>query len=236
LGASTGLRLIFEIQIPNYNYIRMNSKTKAVTYTTQNSYTTLNSLNSETKNVWVVFHGIGYLSRYFLKYFNELNAKENYIIAPQAPSKYYLNDTYRHVGASWLTKEDTNQETENVIQYIDAVLHAEAIPERCNLIVFGFSQGVSIATRWIAKKTLNCNKLILYAGGLPKELTPEDFEHLAANETEVNIIIGDKDGYITPERLIIEEEKATSLFRGRAKAIRFTGGHEVKKEIINSLV
>lgn len=214
----------------------MNSKTKAVTYTTKNTYTTLNSLNSATKNVWVVFHGIGYLSRYFLKYFNELNADENYIIAPQAPSKYYLNDTYRHVGASWLTKEDTNQETENVIQYIDAVLYAEAIPEHCNLIVFGFSQGVSIATRWIAKKKRNCNKLILYAGGLPKELTPEDFEYLTTSETEVLIIIGTNDVYLTPERLQQEKEKARLLFKGMAKEIRFTGGHEVKKEIINSLV
>jgi|TARA_R110000737_G_C14540601_1_gene478965 predicted esterase len=214
----------------------MNSKTKAVSYTTQNTYTTLNALNSATKNVWVVFHGIGYLSRYFLKYFNELNTDENYIIAPQAPSKYYLNDTYRHVGASWLTKEDTNQETGNVIQYVDAVLYAEAIPEHCKIIVFGFSQGVSIATRWLAQKKLNCGKLILYAGGLPKELTPEDFEYLITNKTEVSVIIGTNDAYLTPERLLEEEEKAKHLFKGTAKVIRFEGGHEVKKDIINSLV
>jgi predicted esterase len=213
----------------------MNSKTKAVTYTTQNTYNTLNNLNSATKNVWIVFHGIGYLSRYFLKYFNELNTAENYIIAPQAPSKYYLNDTYRHVGASWLTKEETSQETGNIIQYIDAVLHAEAIPKHCNLIVFGFSQGVSIATRWLAQKRLNCNKLILYAGGLPKELAPENFKYLITNKTEVLVIIGNNDAYLTPERLLEEEEKAKHLFKGTAKVIRFKGGHEVKKNIINSL-
>jgi predicted esterase len=214
----------------------MNSKTKAVTYITKNTYTTLNTLNSATKNVWVVFHGIGYLSRYFLKYFNELNTDENYIIAPQAPSKYYINDTYRHVGASWLTKEDTKQETENVIQYIDAVLHGESIPEHCKLIVFGFSQGVSIATRWLAQKQLNCNKLILYAGGLPKELTPEDFEYLTTNKTEVLVLIGTDDAYLTQERLLEEGEKSKQLFKGTAKVIRFKGGHEVKKDIINSLV
>lgn len=214
----------------------MNSTTKIVTYTTKNTYTTLNSLNPKTKNVWVVFHGIGYLSRYFLKYFNELNEEENYIIAPQAPSKYYLNDTYRHVGASWLTKEDTQQETENLIQYIDAVLLAESIPEHCKLIVFGFSQGVSIATRWVAQQKIRCDKLLLYAGGLPSELSPEGFEHLSTNETEVTIILGNKDVFITADRLVDEKKKATSLFKGRAKAIHFKGGHEVKKDIINSLV
>jgi len=214
----------------------MNGITKTVTYSTKNTYTTLNTLNVKTKNVWVVFHGIGYLSRYFLKYFNELNPEENYIIAPQAPSKYYLNDMYRHVGASWLTKEDTDQETDNLIQYIDAVLRAESIPAHCQLVIFGFSQGVSIATRWVAQKKIRCSKLILYAGGLPKELNPQDFEHLTVNKTEVTTILGTKDVYITPDRLIEEEEKARRLFKGTANTIRFKGGHEVKKEIINSLV
>jgi|SRR6056297_1043473 len=214
----------------------MNSTTKTVTYAAKNTYTTLNQLTAKTKNVWVVFHGIGYLSRYFIKYFTELNAEENYIIAPQAPSKYYLNDTYRHVGASWLTKEDTQQETQNLFQYIDAVLNAESIPEHCNLIVFGFSQGVSIATRWVAQDKIQCSKLILYAGGLPKELGPEDFEHLVANKTEIITIIGNNDAYLTPKRMLEEGEKTMVLFKGKAKEIRFTGGHEVKKDIINSLV
>lgn len=214
----------------------MNGITKTVTYSTKNTYTTLNTLNVKTKNVWVVFHGIGYLSRYFLKYFNELNPEENYIIAPQAPSKYYLNDTYRHVGASWLTKEDTDQEADNLIEYIDAVLHAESIPAHCQLIIFGFSQGVSIATRWVAQKKIRCSNLILYAGGLPKELNPQDFEHLTVNKTEVTTILGTKDVYITQDRLVEEEEKARRLFKGTANTIRFKGGHEVKKEIINSLV
>ncbi len=213
----------------------MNSTTKEVTYTNTNSYSTLNRLSSKTKNVWVVFHGIGYLSRYFLKYFDELNTEENYIIAPQAPSKYYLNNTYRHVGASWLTKENTNQETENVLRYIDTVLEAEAIPKHCKLIVFGFSQGVSIATRWVAHRKIKCQKLILYAGGLPNELNLLDFEHLNVNKTKIITVIGTTDSYLTKGRLEEEEEKAARLFQGTIEKIYFEGGHEVKKDIINSL-
>ena len=70
----------------------MNSTEKQNTYTTTNTYTTLNNIGPKTKNVWIVFHGIGYLSRYFINYFNTLNPNENYIIAPQAPSKYYLKN------------------------------------------------------------------------------------------------------------------------------------------------
>ena len=103
----------------------MAQQEKQVTYQTTNSYTTLNTLTDKTKNVWIVFHGIGYLSKYFLKYFDELPSEENYIIAPQAPSKYYLNDQYRHVGASWLTKENTANETQNVLNYLDTVFSSE---------------------------------------------------------------------------------------------------------------
>ena len=214
----------------------MNSTEKTVSYYSSNTYNTLNNLNTKTKNIWIVFHGIGYLSRYFLKYFNELNPDENYIIAPQAPSKYYLKDTYKHVGASWLTKENTALETDNVVRYIDAIMEAEEIPKQCRLLVFGFSQGVSIATRWVSQKKLKCDDLILYAGGLPNELANTDFSHLALNNTKVKIIIGTNDSYLTSIRLKEEEEKAVNLFQGRYEQLRFIGGHEVKKDIINSLV
>ena len=214
----------------------MNPTQKQVKYTSINTYETLNTLSNKTKNVWLVFHGIGYLSRYFLKYFNELNSIENYIIAPQAPSKYYLNTKYTHVGASWLTKEDTATEIKNVSEYIDAVFDAENIPVGCNLIIFGFSQGVSIATRWLALRKLKCQQLVLYAGGIPNELKPNDFIFLNEQKSTVKIIIGTADEYLNEERMKIETEKIKKLFHNKAEIITFDGGHEIKKEIINNLV
>ena len=91
---------------------------KEASYLATNTYSTLNTLTEETKNIWVVFHGMGYLSKYFIKYFSELDADENYIIAPQAPSKYYQDKDFRHVGASWLTRENTVTETQNILNYV----------------------------------------------------------------------------------------------------------------------
>ena len=197
----------------------MNKKVKNVSYNTTNTYETLNELNSQTKRVWLVFHGIGYLSRFFLKY-----------IAPQAPSKYYLKNEYKHVGASWLTKENTSLETINVFNYMDAVLENENLPEHCEIIFFGFSQGVSIATRYLAYSKLQCSKLIIYAGGLPNELKKQDFNFLN-KDTKVISIIGDKDQYLSPGRLSKESEKIQLLFGDN-----IDGVHEVRKEIINQLV
>ncbi|WP_350286050.1 esterase [uncultured Croceitalea sp.] len=213
----------------------MDIKKQSVTYTTTNTYETLNTLGNKTENVWLVLHGMGYLSRYFLRYFVKLNPEENYIIAPQAPSKYYLKDDFKHVGASWLTKEDTLLETENVLNYLNEVLrHEKEILEK-KLIVFGFSQGVSIAMRWLAQRKLHCQTLVLYAGGIPNELKKQDFEFLDFSKTKVKIVYGNKDHYLTPKRLLSEYEKINTLFGEHAEIINFEGGHEINEAILEKI-
>ena len=214
----------------------MSNTEKTVSYTTENTYLTQNELTEKTKNVWLIFHGIGYLSRYFVKYFDGLDAEENYLIVPQAPSKYYLKNEYKYVGASWLTKENTATEVKNVLNYIDAVLEAEKLPEHVNLILFGFSQGVSVAARWLASKKANCKLVALYAGGIPNELTAGDFEFLDPNSTKIKIIYGDQDEYLTPDRLKGEKKKIDKLFQGKAETLTFNGGHEVRPKIIKALI
>lgn len=214
---------------------KLDTTEKNVSYNSINSYATLNTLSAKTKNVWFVCHGIGYLSKYFLKYFKDLNKSENYIIAPQAPSKYYLGSAYKHVGASWLTKENTEQEIENVVHYLDAVLEKENLSKDTNLIVLGYSQGVSVALRYVAKRSLKCEQLVLLSGGIPHELKASDFEFLR-RKTKVTLAYGDQDEYLTKEIMIDQKKRFYDLFDSTAKIICFKGKHEVKKEIINKLV
>jgi predicted esterase len=211
----------------------MNLEDKEISYTTTNSYSTLNSLTDTTKNVWFVCHGMGYLSRYFLKYFATLSPTENYIIAPQAQSKYYVPPKFKHVGASWLTKENTLKETENVLRNFDAILDAENIPEHLNLIVFGYSQGVSVAMRYVAKRQLLCSQLVLHSGGIPKELVADDFKFLNA---KIRLIYGVHDEYLNEERMHNETNRVQELFGDAATVMPFEGTHEVNVELVNSLV
>jgi len=204
---------------------------KRVRYSSSNTYATLNTLQDSTQTIWIVFHGIGYLSRYFLKYFAGLPADEHYIIAPQAPSKYYLNSEYKHVGASWLTKERTMEDLETVLAYIDAVMSDLNIPDSCKVHILGYSQGASIALRWLCHSKHRCDKLILYAGGIPNEITSEDVEFLKKN-TEVSIVYGKQDKFLTVERMAIEEKKIQLLFGDRARRVSYNGGHEVDPEVI----
>lgn len=211
----------------------MKSDEKEISYTTTNTYSTLNTLTNTTKHVWLVCHGMGYLSRYFLKYFTALNSNENYIIAPQAQSKYYIKSNFKHVGASWLTKENTKTETHNILNYLDAVLKNENLPEKVNLIVFGYSQGVSIATRYVASRQLQCDKLIIHSGSIPKELKPIDFDFFNGKSY---LICGNKDEYINEARIEVELKHAKSLFGSGLDIIFFEGVHEVNIDIINKMV
>ena len=214
----------------------MKSKEKEITYQTTNSYSTLNTLSESTRNVWFVCHGMGYLSRYFLKYFIDLNPEENYIIAPQAQSKYYVPPKLKHVGASWLTKENTIKETKNVMLYFDAVFEEEQIPKHLKLIVLGYSQGVSVALRYVAKRQLNCSQIVMMSGGIPKELVTADFDFLN-NKTKVSLIYGTSDEFLDEDRLLQERNRAFELFGDcDLQIIPFEGKHEVKKELIQNLV
>ena len=208
---------------------------KEISYQITNTYSTLNQLTSKTKNVWIVCHGIGFLSRYFIEYFASLNADENYIIAPQAASKYYLHNEYKYVGASWLTKENTQKEIENVLRNFDAIYQAEQIPASVNVYVLGFSQGVSVAMRWIARRKIACSKLIIYAGSIPTELTKKDFEHIDPTQTKIINIVGRKDEYLTEERMQLEHKKMQALFGDHYTFTTFDGAHHVSKKVVETL-
>lgn len=207
---------------------------KEASYRATNTYSTLNTLTEKTKNIWVVFHGMGYLSKYFIKYFSEMDAEENYIIAPQAPSKYYQGKNFKHVGASWLTRENTIADTHNILNYVDAVVEKELPDFKANLIVLGYSQGVSIATRWVASRKIQCDKLILHSGGIPSELKTQDFEFLKSS-AQVIYLYGNKDEYITEARETEEKLKGSKLFQSRLKIEVFEGIHEVNTAILIKL-
>ena len=182
-------------------------------------------MTEKTENIWFVCHGLGYLSRYFVKHFHHLDKDENYVIAPQAPSKFYRNKTYTKVGACWLTKDNTSLEMDNILTFFNAIYSKEVLPYKTKkLIIMGYSQGVSVAMRWLAKSTIDCSDLIIHSGGIPNELESKDFEGFSFTP---HLVYGYSDEYINDKRVIIEKEKANKLFGDKTIVRPFEGGHEV---------
>ncbi len=207
---------------------------KTVNYLSTNSYDTLNTYTNTTKNVWLVFHGIGYLSRFFIRHFSQLSAEENYIICPQAPSKYYKDNTYKRVGASWLTRENTAVETENVLNYIDAVIQNENIDfNTVRFIVLGYSQGVSIATRWLALRKQFCHQLVMISGVFPKELGRTNFLHLPNLKTVHSVGLNDE--IFDPENVKLQENRICSYFP-KTQIINHNGGHILEVKLLEKYI
>lgn len=140
-----------------------------------------------------------------------------------------------HVGANWLTRDNTETGMQNIMNYLDALLEAENIPDDKNLIVFGYSQGVSIASRYVVKQRLQPSQLVLHSGGIPKELTPDNFSYLNL-ECKVKLIYGTEDEYLDKDRVEIECKRANELFGKRLEVLPFKGKHVVNLYYINNLV
>lgn len=210
---------------------QLKTEEKFLTIQATHPYETLNPRTPDTRQIWVVFHGIGYLSRYFLRHFKHLEPGANYIIAPQAPALYYLDQTYTHIGGSWLTRENTDLYMDNLLQLLDGLWRAEELQTAPSLVLMGYSQGVSVLCRWVAARKIQCKRLVLYAGKVPEELGAEDFGHLS-QDTEVEFFIGDQDPYVTPAMRAGMEDHMQMLFGDRLKITEYVGGHSLIHTLI----
>src|SRR2546425_9676771 len=76
-----------------------------------------------------VCHGSGQLAARSLRHFEPLADGTRLVVAPEALSRFYLEDTTvpakeRKVGATWMTRENRLSEIDDYVRYLDA-LHAE---------------------------------------------------------------------------------------------------------------
>jgi predicted esterase len=209
---------------------------KQVAFSSQASYATLGTLSADTRTIWVVCHGYGQLSRNFIRRFDVLDLQTNYVIAPQGLSKFYLGNKYEEVGASWLTKESREQDLYNQLAYMKAVFDQE-IPtqEQSNYryCLLGFSQGVATICRWAVAQQLSFDKLILWAGRVPAEIQNSQLGFIS-KAAQVFTVVGKQDALITPEVQEQEQQRLETLFN-HLITIRFDGGHEIKREVIQQI-
>jgi len=205
---------------------------KTVSYQHTNSYEILFPVTKNTENIWVCFHGLGYLATYFKRYFKKMDAKKNAVIVLQAPSKFYQGVNFKHVGASWLTRIDTAQEMKNNINYIDVVFKNESLINDNRVILLGYSQGVSIATRYLLHYKKRVKALIMHSGSIPIELNHLDGELFRKLSSRNIHISGTKDEYVTPELILRENEKIKMLFGTECELHRPDIKHEVDSALL----
>lgn len=195
------------------------------------SYRTLNELTDKTERVWLVCHGQGQLSEYFIKKFEILDAEKNFILAPQGLSKYYLEGFSGRVGASWMTKEDRLTEIDNQYRFLSSVLdnHKEVLSKE--LILFGFSQGAATIGRFAANAKIPFSKMVIWAGTFPPDIEPNAYNFLTGEE-EIIYFTSRTDPFFKEEMIDAQNDVMERTLGKRPKLNWYEGGHKVIPEIL----
>lgn len=205
---------------------------KTVTYQSTNSYEIINPITENTQQIWVCFHGLGYLSAFFKKYFKAFNPETCSFIIPQAPSKFYIDKAFKYVGACWLTRVDTQMEMQNNLNYLNSIFIQEHLIGDPRIVFMGYSQGVSIATRFMKQYPHPIKALVMHSGSIPKELTSEDGQQFKKNSKHIFHISGTLDEYVNDEVIKHENERIETLFGTVCEQYRPEIKHEVATDLL----
>ena len=200
-------------------------------------YYTLGGRGDRVDEVWFALHGYRQAARRFARRFEVLDAPGRIVVVPEGLSRFYVDPSPgRHgpehrVGASWMTREDRDNEIADYVAYLDAlateVAPASASPVR-RRVVLGFSQGAHTASRWVVLGPTNVHELVLWGAGLATDLTPDA---LAAGLEGVHVtfVRGARDKF----RDRREEEAQDALLEELGVSFRVLvhpGEHEIAPE------
>jgi len=194
-------------------------------------YFSLGDLSKQTKQLWFVLHGYGYHAGFFIKKFEPIVNEETVVIAPEGLSKFYKEGFSGKVGASWMTKEDRENEIEDQIFYLNHL--AETLLKSCdsnNLIInaFGFSQGGATLIRWLNNRKIKVNNLILWATSIPHDFNYNENKDLF-NQSNNYYFLGKQDPFIkwvNPEEL----QQKLDKFKIDFNVNWFEGEHDIPKD------
>ncbi len=189
--------------------------------------------SSTIKNIWVVIHGYGQLAENFIQQFDFLVNEDTLVIAPEGLSKFY---TGNRIGASWMTKEDRENEIKDYLSYLDLILKdvsKEIDYLNVKVNVLGFSQGVHTAVRWFTLSGNKFDSLYLCSDDFPKDT---DFEKLKTklNGSKMFFIFGDADGII-PQTTFDNSVQMMKEQGLNFETIIFEGKHIINTDTIKKL-
>jgi len=200
-------------------------------------YFSLNSVHPKTKNVWIVFHGYGQLAEYFIKHFENLDTDENFVIAVEGLSRFYVDGLTGRVGASWMTKEDREEEIKDQSNYINTVLKdagVNPLDDSYRFNVLGFSQGTGTAVRWFVNNGIRPSQLVLWAGSFPHDVDAIKQQQIF-KDLPVHFVYGDEDQFLKDVNI---EDKTTEFEKMgmNLRVWQFEGKHVMDKATLAKIV
>lgn len=201
---------------------------KHIITTKTSRYYTLGKPGESLTNIWFVFHGYGQLSKEFLELFKGIANDKILLVAPEAMNKFYLKGFTGKIGATWMTKEDRENEINDYVTMIDKIYQKilESLElSRIKITVFGFSQGGHTAVRWLSKKQPSVNNLILWGSGIPRDVNYKSMFNYW-NGINIKILFGNNDQFISKEKLD-DELTYINTQKINYELVKYSGIHKV---------
>ncbi|MEO5904828.1 MAG: phospholipase [Gemmatimonadaceae bacterium] len=205
-------------------------------------YFTLGQPGPDVTDLWICCHGYAQLASDFVKEFECIESPERLVVVPEALSRFYVpSGTGFHaadakVGATWMTREDRENEIVDYVNYLDR-LYEKVIGEldmtKVRVNVLGFSQGGATVNRWLTRGKAKADRLIMWGSLLASDADLNEAAEFFRN-TELMIVYGTRDqfgdtemiaGY---ENLLKEKGIAYSL-------LTFDGGHRMDRGTLKQL-
>lgn len=200
-------------------------------------YYTRGGRGDRVDEVWFALHGYRQAARRFARRFEVLDAPECLVVVPEALSRFYVDPSPgRHgpehrVGASWMTREDRENEITDYVAYLDALageMAARVAPAVRRRVVLGFSQGAHTASRWVVLGRTNVHELVLWGAGLATDLT-RDALAAGLGGVRVTLVRGTRDKF----RDRREEEDQDAMLKELGVPFHILihpGGHDIAPE------
>ena len=198
---------------------------------------TLGDAGPDVEEIWFVLHGYGQLASYFIRHFDALNNGKRLIVAPEALSRFYVGRDPERIGASWMTKVDREAEIQDYIAYLNQIAThiLDLVGSRKKpIIVLGFSQGATTASRWVTLGRLPAKQLILWAGPIAHDLDL-GVHGPTLSALRPFFVVGDRDQFITPEQLKKEQSRLDD-HNISYTFVPFEGGHKMNAEVLEGLL
>jgi predicted esterase len=185
---------------------------------------------------WIVLHGLSQLAAVFITYFETIATPERLVVAPEGLSRYYIapdssgGTRNAKVGATWMTREDRENEIADYVDYLDA-LHVKTAATAPHVTVLGFSQGVATACRWIARGKSRVDRLVAWGGQIPADVDAQAFHSVRDG---VVLAAGDSDEYAS---WIAEGDHENRLRSAGVpfEVVTFEGGHRLDREALTRI-
>jgi len=182
--------------------------------------------------VWVALHGYGQDVKRFAEVLAVLEDENTAVIIPEGPHRFYSSGFSGEVGASWMTKEDRDNDILDYINYLSGISDRFNLSNK-RLNVLGFSQGAATASRWVSKSKISIHHLVLWAGIIPPDLDLS-IDIPILREIRTTLVVGNDDEFIQ-ESSLGKMKEIMDDYGLKYNFISFEGKHRLNREVLNAL-